>query len=82
MEKKKSCYKYEPFESLRTYRKLKGLSTRELAEISGVSQANIESLEYGKSNYLEIRLATLIKLCRALDIKAYDLYPTTKELKK
>lgn len=79
MEKKS---KYEPFYALRTQRKLKGLSTRELAELSGVSQFNIESLEYGKSNHLDIKLSTLIKLCRALKIKAYDLYPATTELKK
>ena len=79
MEKK---YKYKPFESLRYYRTLKGLSVRELAEISGVSRQTIECLEYGINNPLEIKLTTLIKLCRALEIKAYDLYPATKELKK
>ena len=79
MEKR---YKYEPFERLRYYRKSKGLSTKELAELSGVSQFNIESLEYGKSNHLDIKLSTLIRLCQALKIKAYDLYPETKELKR
>ena len=75
-------YKYEPFYALKTIRKAKGLSTRELAELSGVNQKTIESLEYGITNHLDIKLSTLIKLCRALKIKAYDLYPATKELKK
>lgn len=79
MEKK---YKYDPLESLRYYRTLKGWSVRELAEKSGVSKETINCLEYGVNNPLEIKLSTLIKLCRALKIKAYDLYPTTKELKK
>ena len=74
-------YKYKGLLTLKAERKLRKLSTRELAKKSGVSQVTIEALEYGISNPLEIKLTTLIKLCRALKIKAFDLYPC-KELKK
>ena len=71
-------YKYQPLERLRAERKLRGLSTRELAEKSGVARQTIEALEYGISNPLEIKLSTLIKLCKALKLKAYDLFPSNE----
>ena len=57
-----------------------GLSRRELAVISGVSQATITALEYGKTNIYNVKLLTLVELAKALKVKVIDLVP--QDIKK
>ena len=65
-------------ESLKTLRKAKGLSRRELAEKSGVNQDTIRVLESGINDPMNIKLSTLIALCKALGCKAKHLFPNEK----
>ena len=65
-------------DTLRALRKSKGLSRRELAEKSGVNQDTIRTLESGINDPMNIKLSTLIALCRALGCKAKKLFPNEK----
>ena len=65
-------------ETLKNLRKEKGLSRRELAEKSGVSQDTIRTLEDGINDPMNIKLSTLIAICRALGCKAKHLFPNEK----
>lgn len=53
---------------LREWRKSKGLSRKQLAEISGVHLRTIISYENGEKNLFGAGVDTLYKLCCALDI--------------
>lgn len=66
--------------NLQEIRTNKGYSRRELALLSGVSQYTIQHIENGITDSEEIKLSTLIKLCKALKCKLSDLLP--KELHK
>jgi transcriptional regulator with XRE-family HTH domain len=55
---------------LRKIRIEKGLSYRELAELSGVSKSGIASIENGKMP----RIDTLCKLAKALEVDIEDLF--------
>lgn len=51
---------------IRFHRKKSGLSMKELADLSGLGKTVIYDLEHGKES---IKLSTLIKVCRTLNIK-------------
>ncbi len=65
---------------LKEIRTAKGLSRRELAELSGINENTIVALEIGKNDPSEAKLSTLIKLARALHCKVRHLYPNEKEI--
>ena len=58
-------------ERMQTLRKAKGLSTTELADLIGMSQAQVSRLETGRQGF---RSATLFKIAKALDVEPYYLY--------
>lgn len=47
-------------------RKLKGLSSEKLAEMSGVTNSNIVKIENGKYN---VSVDILYKICKALEVE-------------
>ena len=61
--------------NLELIRKQRGLSRRELADLSCVSQATITALEYGTNDAFNVKLSTLIALAKALEVKVIDLIP-------
>ena len=61
-----SSFNAEIGERVRTIRKAKGITTTELAQMVGMSQAQISRLENGKQGY---RSATLSKIANALHAK-------------
>ena len=66
--------------SLRDKRQARGLSQRELGELSGVHEMTIKALENGTNNPDEAKLSTLIKLAKALKCKVRDFYPCEKSI--
>lgn len=54
-------------ERLKAFRKLRGLSQKELAELSGVSVTTINRIE----NEEDTALSTIQKIEKALDVKLY-----------
>ena len=54
-----------------TFRQNKKFSQEELAEKSGVSRGIISQLETGKAK--EVKLGTLRKIAKALDVKVTEL---------
>jgi len=66
--------------NLKEIRTNKSLSRRELAELSGVNEQTIVSLESGKNDPSEAKLSTLIKLAKALHCKVRHLYPQEKDI--
>lgn len=62
-------------ENLKIIRKQKGLSKRELSEISGVAQDTINNLELGRTNAYEVKISTMVKLAKALKVKVRHLVP-------
>lgn len=62
-------------ENLEIIRKRKGLSRRELADLSNVNQGTITALEYGSNDAFNVKLSTLIALASALEVKVIDLVP-------
>ena len=66
--------------SLKEIRTNKGLSRRELAELSGVNEQTIVALEIGKNDPSEAKISTLIKLAKALRCKVRHLYPQEKDI--
>lgn len=66
--------------NLERIRHEKCFSRRDLALLSGVSKETIQSLEQGINNVEQVKLATLIKLSKALKCKVSDLLP--KELQR
>lgn len=67
-------------DNLYKIRTCKGLTRQSLAKISGVNQTTIQRLENGVINADNVKLSTLIKLAKALNIKVIDL--VDKPLKK
>ena len=65
----------ERMNELRVLRENKKLTRNDLAKLSGVSKANIEALEMGKTIVENVKLSTLIKLSTALKVKVVDLLP-------
>lgn len=65
---------------LETIRKRKHLSRRELAEISGVHEKTIHSLEKEINDPFEAKISTLIKLASALKCRVRDFYPCEKRI--
>ena len=59
--------------NLKEIRTNKGLSRRELAELSGVNEQTIVALEIGKNDPSEAKISTLIKLAKALHWKVRHL---------
>lgn len=53
-------------DQLKAGRELKGLSQRELSELSGVPQGHISRIERGS---VDLRLSSLVELARALDLE-------------
>ena len=49
----------------------KGLTSKELAEIIGITQANLSILKTGKAK--DIRFATLLTICETLDCQPADI---------
>lgn len=66
--------------NLQELRKAKGYTREQLSLLSGVNRYTIQHIENGTTNNEEIKLSTLIKLCKALKCKLSDLLP--KELHK
>lgn len=60
---------------LREWRKLRNFTMQELSLLSGVSVETIKHIENGTTDNENIKLLTLIKLCKALKCKLYDLLP-------
>lgn len=66
--------------SLKEIRKSKGLSRRELAELSGVHEQTIRFLEQEINDPHDAKISTLTKLARALHCKVRDFYPEEKDI--
>ena len=58
---------------LEQIRKGKGLSRRELCQLSGVKEITIRALESGTTDVNNTNLSTLIALAKALKVKVIDL---------
>ena len=65
---------------LKEIRTAKGLSRRELAELSGINENTIVALEMGKNDPSEAKLSTLVSLARVLKCKVKDFYPEEKSI--
>lgn len=61
---------------LRFYRRAKGFSQQEMANVLGVSPRNFQRLEMGE---VEPRLETLVRIAQALDIQVSSLVRNTDE---
>ncbi|ALA55245.1 helix-turn-helix transcriptional regulator [Shouchella clausii] len=57
---------------IKKYRKSLNLSTTEVSKLSGISQGTISKIENG---YSSTNIATLIKICNALEITLFDILP-------
>lgn len=55
----------------------KKISSKELAKIIGITQANLSILKTGKAK--GIRFATLLAICEALDCQPGDILSYSKE---
>ena len=66
--------------NLKELRNARGWTMQELATISGVDKDTINSIENERINNEEVKLSTLIKLCKSLKCKLSDLLP--KELRR
>ncbi len=69
--KEVSLHKYIGHQ-VRTFRKKKGISKKEMAEIFGVSESTVNSLECGARN---INIERLLLICNTLNIKSSELLP-------
>ena len=58
-------------ENIKNIRKLKNLTTTDLASLAGTSQSTISQIENGRSTNIE----TLIHICRALKITLFEILP-------
>ena len=61
---------------LEILRKQKGLTQSELAKLAGIGQPAVALMEKGKR---DIDTEMLIKLARALNVKAYELLPEEEQ---
>lgn len=69
---------FEFAQRLRTWRRRRGLSQRELAELSGLSRTHISNLERNDNNARTVadpQLSTLYRLATALDVAPAALLP-------
>ncbi|WP_246388853.1 helix-turn-helix domain-containing protein [Corynebacterium incognita] len=69
---------FEFARQLRTWRRRRGLSQRELAELSGLSRTHISNLERNDNNARTVadpQLSTLYRLAAALDVAPAVLLP-------
>lgn len=57
-------------ENIRKYRKLKGISQTDLANLCDFERQNMYAIETGKKN---ITIETLVKISKGLGIKVRDL---------
>ena len=57
-------------ENIKTIRKTKGLTQKQLGQLLGVSQAAIGQFESGKSN---LTIDTIKKIAEALEVSEYEL---------
>ena len=64
---------------MQALRKERGLTMRELAERTGLSQGQVSRLENGRQGF---RSATLMRLAEALGVRPYRLYLPEAEEKK
>lgn len=55
----------------------RGISSKELAQLIGITQANLSILKTGKAR--GIRFATLLAICEALDCQPGDILSYSKE---
>lgn len=69
-------YNINTMNRLKILRKEKGLSQTELAEKVGSVQAHIANIENGKR---DIDIEMMIRLARALGVKAYELLPEEEQ---
>lgn len=63
---------------LKTIRKRKGMTRKELASKSGVHEMTIRALETGINNPYEAKVNTLLCLAKALGCRVRDFYPCEK----
>lgn len=63
---------------LKEIRKKKGYTARELGIISGTSYRTIQNLECGASDINSLNLASLCKLCIALNCSLFDILTDEK----
>ena len=63
---------------LKEIRLKKGISRRELAELSKVNENTINALEMGYNDAKQAKLSTLVALARVLKCKVKDFYPDEK----
>lgn len=64
---------------VREYRKKKGLTQRQLAEMIGTSQQQVQRIEAGAQT---VRIDMATSLCDVLEQNMFELFPETKPLKK
>ena len=63
-------------ENLKTIRKERKLTRKQLSVLSGVNVNTIQALEEGLTNIANVKLSTLIALSKALRVKAKRLLPS------
>lgn len=61
--------------NLRTARKAKGFTLKQLAELSGVHYVKIQQIEAGKIDIRNITLQNGLRLAHALGVRPEDLIP-------
>ena len=67
--------------TLQDRRKKKGLTQKQLAEISGITLKNIQHYEAGQRNLDNARLETISKFAMALDCRIEDIL-NSEDLKR
>jgi transcriptional regulator with XRE-family HTH domain len=65
--------------AVRTIRTERGLTTTKLADMVGISQAQVSRLENGQQGF---RSGTLVKIAKALKVPPFRLFMTEKEWAK
>ena len=74
----KKMNRYKPLHELTVIRREKGLTRPQLAEMCGLSEVTLTTLELGINNPKEAKLSTLLAICKALHIKLKQLFPNEK----
>ena len=62
-------------DQLKNIRTERHLTRKDLGKLSGVAWQTIQALEDGLNNVEQVKLATLIKLAKALRVKVRDFLP-------
>ena len=60
--------------TFREIRKSKGYTLRQLAELSGVSYFQIQSIETGRIKLENISVKNFMALCKALEVDPWEIY--------